>query len=85
MRQACRKMVAPFSSVWSLSTMPSRRPPRSLASRFLRSPSGWARKVFAVELQQVEAVEHGLAYGAAAVQSIEDCDAVRTAYHGLAI
>jgi hypothetical protein len=35
--EACRKTAAPSSSVWSLSTMPSRRPPSSLARHFLRS------------------------------------------------
>jgi hypothetical protein len=39
MMQACRKMVAPSSSVWSLRTMPNLRWPTSLANRFLRSPS----------------------------------------------
>jgi hypothetical protein len=44
MRQARRKMVAPSSSVWSLSTMPTRHLPSSLVSRFLRSPSGSERR-----------------------------------------
>jgi hypothetical protein len=35
--EACRKTAAPSSSVWSLSTLPSRRPPSSLARHFLRS------------------------------------------------
>jgi hypothetical protein len=44
--------VAPSSSVCSLSTMPTRRLPTSLAGRFLRHPRG--AQVLAVELQQVE-------------------------------
>jgi hypothetical protein len=69
----------------ALSTMPSRRLPSSLASRFLRSPSGRPRRSSPSPLQEVERVQHGLADRAAAVQSVEDRDTVRTADRGLAI
>jgi hypothetical protein len=65
--------------------MPSRRPPRSLASRFLRSPRGQPAEILAVELQEVEGVQHGLGDGAAPVERVEDGDTIRTADHGLAV
>ena len=84
MRHACRKIVAPSSSVWSLSTMPSRRPRSSLASRFLRSLRGRPRRS-SRQLQQVEGVQHGLGDRAAAVQSVKDRHAIRAAHHCLAV
>jgi hypothetical protein len=41
-------------------------------------------KVLAVELEKVEGVQHSLADGAAAVERVEDRDAIRTADHSLA-
>jgi hypothetical protein len=70
MRHACTKSRAPSSSVWSLSTMPSRRPPRSLA---------------AVEFKQVEGVQHGLGDRAAPVERVEYRHAIRPAHHGLGV
>jgi hypothetical protein len=69
MRHACRKIVAPSSSVWSL----------------IAVAQGPRAEVLTVELQKVEGVQHGLGDGAAAVQSIEDCDAIWTADHGFSV
>jgi hypothetical protein len=72
-------MAAPSSAVCN--TMPMRRLANSLASRFLRFAQ---RQGAEIELEEVEGVQHGLADGAAAVQGIEDRDAVRAADAGLA-
>jgi hypothetical protein len=58
--------------------MPSRRPPRSLARRFAVAQRH-VSEVLAVELEEIESVQHRLAGGAAAVQSIEDRHAIRHA------
>jgi hypothetical protein len=44
-----------------------------------------AAKVLAIELQKVERLQHGLADGAAPVESVEDCNAVWPAHHCLAV
>jgi hypothetical protein len=82
-RHAWTKSGAP--SVWSLRTMPSRRPLSNPARRFLRSTGGSARKTWPSSLEEVEGVHHRLADGAAAVQSIEDCHPIRAADDRLTI
>ena len=73
--------MAPSSSVCALNTMPSRRLPSSRASRFLRSPSGKDAEDLAVELEQVERVQHRLGDGPAPMQGVEYRNPVRTAHH----
>jgi hypothetical protein len=70
--------VAPSSSVCWLSTIPSRRLPRSVTQR----PRA---EILPVELEEVESVQHRLADGAVAVQRVEDRDAVRAAYDRLVV
>jgi hypothetical protein len=60
---------------------PTQQPRQPLLAVSQRQPA----KVLTVELQKVEGVQHGLAGGAAAVERIEDRDAIRTAYHRLAV
>jgi hypothetical protein len=71
--QACRKTVAPSSSVCSLKTIPAGFRANSLARFALRA------------LQEVECVQDRLCGLAAAVQGIEDGDAVDTNYYRLAV
>jgi hypothetical protein len=65
--------------------MPSRRPLGNPARRFSRSTRGSARKSWPSSLEEVEGVHHSFADGAAAVERVEDRDAIRTADHGLAV
>src|SRR3984957_6531567 len=61
---------------------PPRQEPRHA---FLAVPQWQGAEVLAVELQEVESVQHGIAGGAVAVQSIEDRDAVWTAHDRFAV
>jgi hypothetical protein len=55
-------------------------PPASSCGRPVACPEGPRR-----QFEQIEGVQHGLADSAAAVQRVEDGDAIRTADHRLAI
>ena len=65
--------------------MPIRRLPTSPRRALLAVAECQLAKILTVELQQVEGVQHGLADGAAAVERVEDGDAIRTAYDRLAM
>jgi hypothetical protein len=82
--QACRNTTAPSSSVCSLNTMPSGAPRQQ--PRHLRlAVAEWQRpQILAVELQEVERVQHRARGLVAAVERIEYGNTVRAGDHRLA-
>jgi hypothetical protein len=85
MRHAGRKIAAPSSSVCVLGPMPIRRLPNEPRQPLLAVTQGHGAEVLAIKFEEIEAVQHGLADGAVAMQGIEDTHAVRAADAGFAV
>jgi hypothetical protein len=78
-------VAALSSSVSSLNTMPAFEPASSFASFALRSTSGSARRILAVELQQVKHMEDRVGHRAPSVERFEHGDAVGSGHSSLAV